>query len=159
DEIQMMSAHKWWWTVDAFDAKAGTLELSRTEKEKVFRESFRVGPATKVWKGEKPAGLDALQVGDVILFQTRSEKGQEKRFAVDLMDAKGLAAIKAAQQTKHRQRLTERGLPAMVNDLDVLTGAVQVTVQWEASEQARELKAGDRVELTRATGKPAVKFA
>ena len=54
DEIQMMSQHKWWWTVDALDGQAGTIDLSRKEKDKIFRESFRVGPDTKVWKGAKP---------------------------------------------------------------------------------------------------------
>jgi hypothetical protein len=149
DEIQMMSLHKWWWTVDAFDAKAGTIDLSRTEKDKTFKESFRIGPDTKVWKSDKPAGLDALKVGDVVLFQTRFEKGQEKRFAVELMDAKGLETIKAAQQTKHHERLTAKGLTAIVNDLDVLTGAVQVTVQWSASDLAKSIKPEDKVMLVR----------
>ncbi len=157
DEIQMMASHKWWWTVEALDPKAGTVELSRKEKDRTFQERFRVGPATKVWKSDKPAGLDALKVGDVVLYQTRHEKGQEKRFAVELMDAAGLKAVREAQQARHRQRLTEQGLPAVVNDLDVLTGAVQLSVQWAASEAARRVKAGDRVTVAR-PGDAAVKL-
>jgi hypothetical protein len=111
DEIQMMALHKWWWTVDALDAKAGTVELSRKAKDRTFKESFRIGPATKVWKGEKPAGLDALKVGDVVLFQTRYEKGHEKRFAVELMDDAGLKAVRESQQALHPKRLAEQGLP------------------------------------------------
>lgn len=154
DEVQMMSLHKWWWTVDALDAKASTVELSRKEKDKTFKESFRVGPATKVWKGDRPAGLDTLAVGDVVLFQTRFEKGEEKRFAVEFFDEKGLAAIKAEQKKKHRERLMASGLPAVVNDLDVLTGAVQVSVQWAASDVAKGIKPGESVELTRPGEKP-----
>ena len=148
DEIQMMSLHKWWWTVDALDPKAGTVDLSRAENGKTFRESFRVGPGTRVWKGEKPAGLDALAAGDVVLFQTRYDKGEAKRFAVELMDAKGLAAVRTAQQAEHQERLAARGLAAVVNDTDVLTGAVQVTVQWNSSDPARKIQPGDAVTLT-----------
>jgi hypothetical protein len=157
DEIQMMALHKWWWTVDALDAKAGTVELSRKEKDRTFKEMFRVGPATKIWKGEKPAGLDTLQVGDVVLFQTRYEKGQEKRFAVELMDDAGLKEVREAQQALHRKRLAEQGLPAVVNDLDVLTGAVQLSVQWAASEPARQVRVGDRITVAR-PGDAAVKL-
>jgi len=158
DEVQMMAAHKWWWTVDALDAAAGTLALSRTEKDKTFREAFRVGPATKVWKGEKAADLAALAVGDVVLFQTRFDKGQDARFAVELMDAKGLEAVRVAQQATHRGRLAAAGLPAVVNDLDVLTGAVTVSVQWAATEPARAIKAGTKVKLIRPQSEPAVAF-
>ncbi len=152
DEIQMMSQHKWWWTVDALDLQAGTLDLSRKEKDKVFQESFRVGPDTKVWKGADKGTLNTLKVGDVVLFQTRYDKGQEKRFAAELVDARGLETVRAEQQAKHRKRLSERGLNAMVNDLDVLTGAVQITVQWDASEAAAAVKPGDPVELIQEAG-------
>jgi hypothetical protein len=158
DEIQMMSQHKWSWTVDALDGQAGTIDLSRKEKDKIFRESFRVGPDTKVWKGAKTGTLDTLKVGDVVLFQTRYDKGQDKRFAVELMDAEGLAAVKAEQQVKHRKRLDERGLDAVVNDLDVLTGAVLVSVQWDASDAAGAVRPGDQVELIQES-KDAVRFA
>jgi hypothetical protein len=73
------------------------------------------------------------------------------------MDAKGIEAVRAEQQARHRKRVDERGLDAVVNDLDVLTGAVQVTVQWDASEAARDVKPGDRVELIQ-EGKDAVRF-
>ncbi|VTT99460.1 Uncharacterized protein OS=Blastopirellula marina DSM 3645 GN=DSM3645_04345 PE=4 SV=1 [Gemmataceae bacterium] len=158
DEVQMMSGHKWWWTVDALDAAAGTLDLSRKEKDKEFKESFRVGTDTKVWKGDKPEGIAALKVGDVVLFQTRYDKGEAKRFAVELFDAKGLEAIKAAQQAKHRERLTQRGLPAVVNDVEVLTGAVTVSVQWEATDLARGIKPGASVEVV-GGDKGGLKFA
>ncbi len=158
DEIQMMSQHKWWWTVDALDAQAGMIDLSRKEKEKVFRESFRVGPDTKVWKGAKPGTLDTLKVGDVVLFQTRYDKGRDKRFGVEFMNAEGLAAVRAEQQTKHRKRLDDRGLDALVNDLDVLTGALLVSVQWDASDTAAAVKPGDQVELI-PEGKDSVRFA
>ena len=158
DEIQMMSGHKWWWTVDALDATAGTLELSRKENGKEFKESFRVGADTKVWKGEKPAGIDTLKVGDVVLFQTRYEKGESKRFAVELLDAKGLEAIKTTQQAKHRERLVAKGLPAIVNDIEMLTGALTVTVQWEASDVARGIKPGAKVDVVGAE-KSGVRFA
>jgi hypothetical protein len=147
DEIQMMSQHKWWWTVDAVDRTADTVQLSRRDKDKVSRESFRIGPATKVWKGDQPAGPDTLKEGDVVLFQTRYEQGQERRFAVELLDAKGLQAIKAAQQARHRERLLQEGLPAVVNDLEVLTGAVTISTQWTAEDLARKIKAGDRLSL------------
>lgn len=152
DEIQMMSLHKWWWTVDIFDKAAGIIELSRKEKDKVFKESFRVGSDTKLWKGETASGLDALQVGDVVLFQTRFEKGQEKRFAVELMDEKGLTAIRAAQTAKHKKRLAADGLPAVVNDAEMLTGALLVSVQWSASETARSIKPGDTLTLSGPNG-------
>ena len=147
DEIQMMSQHKWWWTVDALDRTAGTIQLSRREKDKVFRESFRIGPATKVWKGDQPTGVETLKVGDVVLFQTRYETGQDHRFAVELLDGKGLEAIKAAQQARHREHLLRDGLPAVVNDLDVLTGAVTISTQWTAEDLARKIKAGDSLKL------------
>ena len=90
----------------------------------------------------------------MVLFQTRYEAGQEQRFVVELCDAKGLEAIKAAQQAVHRGRLAAQGLPAVVNDLDMLTGGLLVSVQWQASEQARAIKPGDRVEVSLADGTP-----
>jgi hypothetical protein len=160
DEIQLNSSHKRWWTVDALDAKKGTASLSRTDdKGKEIKETFRVGDETKVWKGEKPSGLDALKVGDVVLFQTRFDAGQKERFAVELMDEKGLEAIRAAQKAKHEKQLEENGLPAVVNDVDVLTGAVHATVQWEAADAAQAIKPGSAVEVARPNGKAgAVKF-
>ena len=158
DEIQMMSFHKWWWTVDELDAKAGSASLSRKDdKGKVVQETFRVGDATKVWKGDKPSELDALKVGDVVLFQTRFDKGQEKRFAVEFFDEKGLAAARAAQEAKHLKELAAAGLPTIINDIDLLTGAVQTTVQWEAADEARTLRPGGAVELTRPHGKAGAK--
>ncbi len=158
DEIQMMSGHKWWWTVDAVDGTGGTLELSRKENGKEFKESFRVGSDTKVWKGEKSAGIDTLKVGDVILFQTRYVKGESKRFAVEVFDAKGLEVIKTTQQAKHKDRLIANGLPAIVNDIEMLTGALTVTVQWEASDVARGIKPGAKVDVVGAE-KSGVRFA
>jgi Glycosyl hydrolases family 2/Glycosyl hydrolases family 2, sugar binding domain/Glycosyl hydrolases family 2, TIM barrel domain len=148
DEIQMMALHKWWWTVDALDAKEGVVALSRKDdKGKTVQEIFRIGDATKVWKGETPSGLDALKVGDVVLFQTRYEAGQEKRFAVEFMDEKGLEAIRTEQKAKHDMELAANGLPAVVNDIDLLTGAVHATVQWEAGDEARTLKPGSALEV------------
>jgi hypothetical protein len=37
----------------------------------------------------------------------------------------------------------------VVNDLDVLTGAVQLSVQWAASEPARQVRLGDRITVVR----------
>ena len=158
DEIQMMSFHKWWWTVDELDVKAGTVSLSRKDdKGKVFQETFRVGDATKVWKGDKPSGLDALKVGDVVLYQTRYDVGQEKRFAVEFFDEKGLAAARTAQEAKHVKELAAAGLPTIINDIDLLTGAVQTTVQWEATDEARTLRQGGLVEFTRPHAKDPAK--
>ena len=152
DEIQMMSFHKWWWTVDAADAGAGLVSLSRKDsKGQTVQEIFRIGDATKVWKDDKPSGPDALKVGDVVLFQTRYESGQDKRFAVEFFDESGLAAVRAAEQARHAKELAASGLPAVINDIDLLTGAVQATVQWEAVEEAQALRPGGAVELTRRT--------
>ena len=157
DEIQLNSSHKRWWTVDALDAKRGTVALSRKDEQgKTIQETFRVGDETKVWKGDKPTGPDALKVGDVVLFQTRFDAGQKERFAVELMDEKGLEAVRAEQKAKHEKRLAETGLPAVVNDVDVLTGAVHATVQWEAADEARAIKPGS-VEIVRFDGRQPVK--
>ncbi len=143
DEVQMMAFHKMWWTVDAADAGAGLVSLSRKDsKGQTVQEIFRIGDATKVWKGDKPSGLEALKVGDVVLFQTRHDEGQERRFAVEFFDEKGLAAARAAQQARHAKELAASGLPAVINDIDLLTGAVQATVQWEAVEEAQALRPG-----------------
>ena len=159
DEIQLNSSHKRWWTVDALDAKKGVVALSRKDDQgKDVKETFRVGDETKVWKGDKPAGLDALKVGDVVLFQTRFEEGQPHRLAVEVMDEKGLDAIRAEQKAKHEKRLEETGLPAVVNDVDVLTGAVHATVQWEAADEAKGISLGSAVEVVRPGGKEAKRF-
>jgi hypothetical protein len=156
DDVQLQSGHKWWWTVDAVDPAAGTVELSRREKakdgEKVIKESLRVGPDLKVWKGEAAGGPDALKVGDVVLFQSRYDEGQKTRRAVEFFDEKGLAHIRAEQAAKHKARLTADGLPAVVNDLDILTGMVLVSVQWSASDAARGTKPGSSVTLKRTGG-------
>ena len=47
---------------------------------------------------------------------------------------------------------------AIVNDIEVLTGAVTVTVQWEASDVARGIKPGAKVDVVGGE-KSGVRFA
>jgi hypothetical protein len=156
DEIQMMAFHMWWWTVDAVDQ--GTVALSRTDdKGKVIKETFRVSDRTRVWKGRKPGTLDTLKVGDKVLFQTRYDKGLDRRFADDLLDENGLEAVRAAQKERHAEELADGGLPAVVNEIDVLKGSVRVTVQWEAADAAKAIKPGSSVVVLR-SGKDAKRF-
>jgi hypothetical protein len=146
-EMQMLLSHNHWWKVEALDIKAGTIALTRTEKDKSSREEFRIGPATKVYKSDMPAGAETLAVGDVVLYQTRYEKGQEKRFADMIVNAKGLETLKTLQQAKQRTRLAEEGWQAIVNDVDRLKGAVYVTVQGSGARAAKEVKTGTWLEL------------
>lgn len=117
---------------------------------KVENREYRFTPTAKVWKSATPTGIEALQIGDEVIQQQIESEG--KLVAVEIVDRKGDDAIRAGQEARHRQAEEQLGLPAYVNDLEVLTGALTVTVAWSSAARAREVKPGDLVSVTPVDG-------
>ena len=156
DDIHVSAQHQWYARVTAIDKDARTYATHREEKDgqgKVTRQiddSHSFDAEAKVWKGESPGGIETLQTGDEVIQQLVEKDG--KKVAVEIIDRKGDAAIRAVQDARHKTDEDKLGLPAYVNDYNPLTGALSVTVAWCGQARAKELKPGEALALQPADG-------
>jgi hypothetical protein len=146
DDVHVSARHGWFARVTKIDAFAHSYTTRREEKNgqgevtKVIENTYPFAPDAKVWKSDQPAGISALQIGDEVIQQQVEQGG--KLVAVELFDRKGDDAIRTAQDARHRQDQERLGLPAYVNDLEVVSGSLVVSVAWSGSDRAKELKPG-----------------
>lgn len=156
DDLHVSARHGWFATVTKIDRVQRTYSTHREEKNKegkvikVEDKEYRFAPTVKVWKGPIPTGIEGLVVGDEVIQQQFEQEGT--LVAVEIVDRKGDDAIRAAQDARHREAEERLGLPAYVNDLEVLTGALTATVAWSSAARAKEFKSGDVVTVTPADG-------
>jgi hypothetical protein len=158
DEIQVSAAHGWYAAVTAIDLQAHTYSTHREEKNKEGKitkmedKQYTVDPVVKIWKGPTPAGIESLQIGDEVIQQLVEKDG--KLLAVEILDRKGDAAVRAAQEEQHRKDQERLGLPAYVTDVEVISGALLATVAWSGAERASKFKPGETLSITPASGQP-----
>jgi hypothetical protein len=156
DEIQVSAAHGWYAAITKIDLQNHTYATHREEKNKegkttkVEDKQYTFDPQVKIWKGPMPAGIEALQIGDEVIQQQVEKEG--KLVAVEIIDRKGDAAIRAAQEAQHHKDQDRLGLPAYVTDVEVISGSLVATVAWSGADRASQLKPGDVVTLTSAGG-------
>jgi hypothetical protein len=156
DDIQVSAFHGWYAAVTAIDAANHMYATHREEKDKsgkvtkVVDKQILFDPAVKVWKGKQPAGIESLKVGDEVIQQTVEKDG--KLVAVEILDRKGDAAVRAVQEERHRKDQDRLGLAAYVNDIEVLTGSLTISVAWSGADRAKTLKPGDVIALTPTDG-------
>ncbi len=156
DDLHVSARHGWFATVTKIDRAQRTYSTHREEKNKegkvtkVEDKEYRFAPNAKVWKGATPTGIEGLAVGDEVIQQQVEQAGQ--LVAVEIADRKGDDAIRAQQDARHRQDEERLGLPAYVNDLEVLSGSLTATVAWSSAARAKELKPGDIVAVTPTDG-------
>ena len=156
DDLHVSARHGWFATVTKIDHAQRTYSTHREEKNKegkltqIEDKEYRFAPIVKVWKGATPTGIEGLAVGDEVIQQQLEQDGG--LVAVEIADRKGDDAIRAAQDARHQQAEERLGLPAYVNDLEVLTGAQTVTVAWSSAARAKELKPGDLVSVAPVDG-------
>lgn len=156
DDLHVSARHGWFAAVTRIDREKRAYSTHREEKNKegkvtkVEDKEYRFAPTVKVWKGATPTGIEGLMVGDEVIQQQVEQAGQ--LVAVEIVDRKGDDAIRALQDARHRQDEERLGLPAYVNDLEVLSGALTATVAWSSSARAKDLKPGDVVAVTPADG-------
>jgi hypothetical protein len=157
DEIQVSAFHGWFGTVTEVDAAKGTYGTHREEKDKTGKvtkvedKHYAFDPAAvRVWKGPTPAGIDALRVGDEVVPQLVEKDG--KVLAVEILDRAGCKAVRATQDDRHRAAQDRLGLPGYVNDVEVLTGALTLSIAWSGSERGKAIKPGDTLAIAPADG-------
>jgi len=74
--------------------------------------------------------------------------------AWEILDKTGDDAVRRAQDERHQKDQDEKGLPSYVTDVEVLSGSLQATVAWSASERAKkDLKVGAAVTIVPDGGK------
>jgi hypothetical protein len=157
DEIQVSAAHNWFAAVTAIDVEKRTYSTHREEKDKAGKATksedkhYTFDPAVKVWKGAKPADIDALKIGDEVIPQQIEKDG--KLVVVEVIDRAGDKAIRAAQDERNRAAQERLGLSAYVTDVEVITGALTVTVAWSGAERAKAFKPNDTITIS-ADGQP-----
>lgn len=157
DEIQVSALHGWFAAVTAIDPAAHVVSTHRDEKDKNGKitksidKQFSYDPAVKVWKDATPGGIDSLKVGDEVIQQQVEKEG--KLLAVEILDRKGDAAVRAQQEIQHRKDQDRLGLEGYVTDVEVLTGKLTATVRWGDAERATQLKPGDAICITPADGR------
>ena len=158
DEIQVSAAHGWFAAVTNIDLQKHTYATHREEKNKegkitrVEDKTYTFDPAVKIWKGPTPANIDSLKIGDEVIQQQVEKDG--KLSAVEIIDKKGDAAIRAAQEQQHHNDQDRLGLPAYVTDVEVISGALVATVAWSGTDRASHLKPGETITLNTAADQP-----
>lgn len=156
DDLHVSARHGWFATVTRIDRAQRTYATRREQRNKEGTvtksedKEYRFTPTVKVWKGVTPTGIEGLQVGDEVIQQQIEEDG--KLVAVEIVDRKGDDAIRATQDARHRQDEERLGLPAYVNDVEVLTGSLTATVAWSSAARAKQFKPGDMVAVTPVDG-------
>jgi hypothetical protein len=150
DDIHMWARHNHFAKVVKIDAAARMFSTRREEKDskgavtKVVDGTTAFTPDAKVWKGVTSSGVESLLEGDEVISQLVERDG--KLVAAEILDRAGDDAVRAVQDARHRDTQDRLGLPAYVTDVEVLSGSLQATVAWSASERARrDLKSGSTV--------------
>ena len=151
DEIHVSARHGWFAKVVRIDTAKRTIVTQRTEKNgkgevtRTIDKEFAYFPNVKVWKGERPGGIEALRAGDEVIQQLVEKDGLLA--AVEIFDRKGDDAVRTMQDARHKADQDRLGLPAYINDLDPISGSVVVSVAWSGSDRAKALKPGDAITL------------
>jgi hypothetical protein len=159
DDIHVSARHGWFAIVTAIDKTALTYATKREEKEgqgkvtKVIENTYSYDPAVKIWKGDTPGGIDTLQIGDEVIQQLIEKDG--KKVAVEILDKNGDDAVRAVQDAKHKKDEDALGLMSYINDFNVLTGALTVSVAWCNAARAKQLKVGETIVIQPADGSKA----
>jgi hypothetical protein len=159
DDLHVAARHGWFAKVTAIDTAAKIYATAREEKDgqgkvvKEIRGEYSYSPGVKVWKGKAPGAIDTLALGDEVIQQLVRIDG--KKVAVEIVDRAGDKEIAAEQDAKHHADEDRLGLPAYVTDVDVLTGALTITVPWSSAERAKSLKPGQDVAIQPADGSKA----
>lgn len=158
DDIQVAALHGWYAAVTAIDLQKRTYTTHREEKDKSGKvtktvdKAFSFDAAAKVWKGPQPAGIESLKIGDEVIQQLVEKDGNLT--AVEILDRKGDSAVRETQAAQHRKDQDRLGLPAYVNDIEVLSGTLDLSVAWSGSERAASLKVGDLITLNTTDNRP-----
>ncbi|HVR83993.1 MAG TPA: hypothetical protein VMU54_06745 [Planctomycetota bacterium] len=159
DDIHMRARHGHFARVVKIDRDARTYATQREEKDgrgnvtKTVEEAYAAAAGVKVWKGATSGDWSALQEGDEVITQLVERDG--KLVAEEILDRAGDDAVRAVQDQRHRKDQEEKGLPSYVTDVEVLTGSLQATVAWSASERAKkDLHVGGTVTILPEGGKP-----
>ncbi len=158
DDIHMRARHGHFAKVVKIDRDAKTYATQREEKDnkgtvtKTVDDAYAAAAEVKVWKGAAAAGFEALKEGDEVITQLIEREG--KVVAWEILDKAGDDAVRAAQDERHRKDQDEQGLSSYVTDVEVLSGSLQATVAWSASERAKkDLKVGATVTILPEGGK------
>lgn len=156
DDLHFRSGHNRYAKIVSIDAAARTIKTRREEKNskgevKAFDEEIVFAPDVKVWKSAEATGLDSLQAGDEIIHQLVEKEG--KLVATELLTKAGDAAVRAAQDLRHKAEQDASGLVAYVNDFEILNGSLTASIAWSSSARGKELKVGDSLRVEPAGGK------
>jgi hypothetical protein len=158
DDLHVAARHGWFAKVTAIDLTAKTYTSVRDEKDgqgkvtKQITNTYAFSPAVKVWKGPVAGAIDTLTLGDEVIQQLVLTNGV--KLAVEIVDRVGDKAIAAEQDAKHKKDEDLLGLSSYVTDVNVLNGALSMTVAWCSSARAKTLKPGQVVALQSSTGTP-----
>lgn len=156
DEIHVSARHGWFAKVVKIDPLKRTITTHREEKNdkgavtKTVDKEFVYFPDVKIWKGERPGGIETLHPGDEVIQQLVEKDGLTA--ATELFDRTGDDAVRAMQDARHRADQERLGLPAYINDLEPTSGSVVISVAWSGSDRAQSLKPGDTVTLSPTDG-------
>jgi len=158
DEIQVSAAHGWYAAVTKVDLQNHTYSTHREEKNKEGKvtktedKQYAFDPAVKIWKDATAGGIETLNIGDEVIQQLVEKDG--KLVAVEILDKKGDAAVRAVQDEQHKKDQDRLGLAAYVTDVEVISGSLTVTVAWSGAERASRFKPGDTTAMAPANGQP-----
>lgn len=150
DEMNIQAGHKEYYFADEIDPKAGTIKFTQATADKGFvRQTglvLETDANTRYWKKGKPAAFADIKVGDKLLAKTHGVGKGARRVCWELfLDDESRDAFRAEQQAAHAKRMAAEGLPGYVDAAEGDT--LKLTIFSEAADQAKGLKAGQKVRV------------
>ncbi len=150
DEMNMMNGHKEYFYVDEIDVEKDQVACTQANFDMSFvREKgivLETDAETRFWKAGAPAKFAEIKVGDKLRTKTHGVgTGKVRRCWEVFLDDESLLKFQAEQKAVQARRLAEEGAPGYVDAASAAT--LSVTLFQEAGEQARKLKAGQKVRV------------
>ena len=123
DEYSMLAGQGFTYRLDEARLTEGKLLVTKQnlgEKQTdLGRVELRVTDKTRVWKGDKPAKLSDLAVGDQLLVNLTDSTATNRGRCTDIwVGAETHKLDTERQRKKHNAFLKERGLPAWIDRVD-----------------------------------------
>lgn len=150
DEMNMMNGHKEYFYVESIDATKGELVCTQANFDMSFvREkgiAIETAADTRYWKAGAPAKFAEIKVGDKLRTKTHGTGQGKVRVAWEVfLDDESLLKFQHEQMAVQAARLKAEGAPGYVDAASA--HELSLTLFQEAGEQARSLKAGQKVRV------------
>jgi hypothetical protein len=148
DEISYQAITNAWHTVKGLSKDGKRLTVERAVKDKPQTFTASLNSESRIWTdSEMRADMAKLKPGDRVLFQLRYDGDGDMAFFSEIVTESAFKAASEAQSKRHNERLGKDGLTAMVNDVNLTTREILLTLNRNANQWALRLHQYETVQL------------